>query len=63
MGVKGVSIATMLTTTLFTRRLNDMLKLIDRLSDAFGWLAAAAFVAVGAMITYEVVMRYVFLAM
>lgn len=39
-----------------------MLKLIDRLNDAFGWLAAAAFVAVGAMITYEVVMRYVFLA-
>jgi TRAP-type C4-dicarboxylate transport system permease small subunit len=39
-----------------------MLKLIDRVNDAFGWLAAAAFVAVGAMITYEVVMRYVFLA-
>jgi len=39
-----------------------MLKLIDRLNDAFGWLAAAAFVAVGGMITYEVVMRYVFLA-
>lgn len=39
-----------------------MLKLIDRLNDAFGWMAAAAFVAVGAMITYEVVMRYVFLA-
>lgn len=39
-----------------------MLKLIDRLNDAFGWIAAAAFVAVGAMITYEVVMRYVFLA-
>ncbi|MPZ12612.1 MAG: TRAP transporter small permease subunit [Kiloniellaceae bacterium] len=39
-----------------------MLKTIDRLNDAFGWLAAAAFVAVGAMITYEVVMRYVFLA-
>ena len=39
-----------------------MLKLIDRLNEAFGWIAAAAFVAVGAMITYEVVMRYVFLA-
>jgi C4-dicarboxylate transporter, DctQ subunit len=39
-----------------------MLKFIDRLNEAFGWLAAAAFVAVGAMITYEVVMRYVFLA-
>jgi C4-dicarboxylate transporter, DctQ subunit len=39
-----------------------MLKFIDRLNDAFGWLAAAAFVAVGGMITYEVVMRYVFLA-
>ncbi len=39
-----------------------MLKAIDRLNDAFGWLAAVAFVAVGAMITYEVVMRYVFLA-
>jgi TRAP-type C4-dicarboxylate transport system permease small subunit len=39
-----------------------MLKLIDRLNEAFGWIAAAAFVGVGAMITYEVVMRYVFLA-
>lgn len=39
-----------------------MLKLIDRVNEAFGWVAAAAFVAVGAMITYEVVMRYVFLA-
>jgi len=39
-----------------------MLKLIDRVNEAFGWAAAAAFVAVGAMITYEVVMRYVFLA-
>lgn len=39
-----------------------MLKFIDRLNDAFGWIAAAAFVAVGAMISYEVVMRYVFLA-
>lgn len=39
-----------------------MLKAIDRLNEAFGWIAAAAFVAVGAMITYEVVMRYVFLA-
>ncbi len=39
-----------------------MLKLIDRLNDIFGWIAAAAFVVVGVMITYEVVMRYVFLA-
>jgi len=39
-----------------------MLKLIDRLNEVFGWIAAAAFVAVGAMITYEVVMRYVFLS-
>ena len=39
-----------------------MLKFIDRLNGAFGWIAAVAFVAVGAMITYEVVMRYVFLA-
>lgn len=39
-----------------------MLRFIDRVNEAFGWLAAAAFVAVGAMITYEVIMRYVFLA-
>jgi TRAP-type C4-dicarboxylate transport system permease small subunit len=39
-----------------------MLKLIDRVNEAFGWAAAAAFVAVGAMITYDVVVRYVFLA-
>ena len=39
-----------------------MLRLIDRLNEVFGWIAAAAFVAIGAMITYEVVMRYVFLA-
>jgi len=36
--------------------------LIDRLSDAFGRLAAWMFFAVGAMITYEVVVRYVFVS-
>jgi len=36
--------------------------LIDRLSDIFGRVAAWMFFAIGAMITYEVVVRYVFVA-
>lgn len=36
--------------------------LIDRVSDILGQVAAWMFFAVGAMITYEVVARYVFLA-
>ena len=36
--------------------------LIDRVSDIFGQVAAWMFFAVGGMITYEVVARYVFLA-
>jgi TRAP-type C4-dicarboxylate transport system permease small subunit len=39
-----------------------MLRLIDKLSDAFGRLAASMFFVVGGMITYEVVARYVFTA-
>jgi TRAP-type C4-dicarboxylate transport system permease small subunit len=39
-----------------------MLDLIDRMGRFCGKLAAGAFVAVGAMITYEVVMRYLFVA-
>jgi TRAP-type C4-dicarboxylate transport system permease small subunit len=39
-----------------------MLDLIDRVGGFCGKLAAGAFVAVGAMITYEVVMRYLFVA-
>lgn len=34
--------------------------IVDRLSDGFGRLAAWLFLATGAMITYEVVARYVF---
>ena len=40
----------------------NMLRLIAFLSDIFGKLAAWMFFAIGAMITYEVVARYVFLA-
>ena len=39
-----------------------MSALIDRLSDFFGRVAAWMFFAIGAMITYEVVVRYVFVA-
>lgn len=39
-----------------------MAALINRLSDAFGILAAWLFFAIGLMITYEVVVRYVFVA-
>ena len=38
------------------------MKIISRISDVCGWLAAWMFFAVGAMITYEVVVRYVFIA-
>jgi len=37
-----------------------MLVFIDRLSDVCGKLAAAMFFAIGGMITYEVIARYVF---
>jgi TRAP-type C4-dicarboxylate transport system permease small subunit len=39
-----------------------MSRLIDRLSDLCGRLAAVLFVLIGVMITYEVVMRYAFFA-
>ena len=39
-----------------------MLAFIDRLSEVCGRLAAVLFVAIGGMITYEVIARYVFIA-
>ncbi len=33
---------------------------LERVTDALGWLGAWLFFAVGGMITYEVVMRYLF---
>ncbi|MDP6517110.1 MAG: TRAP transporter small permease [Alphaproteobacteria bacterium] len=37
-------------------------RLIERLSMAAAWLAAATFFAIGLIVTYEVAMRYLFLA-
>lgn len=39
-----------------------MFKLIERISEFFGHVAAWMFFAIGGMITYEVIVRYVFLA-
>lgn len=39
-----------------------MLKFIDRISDICGKLSAAMFFTIGGMITYEVIVRYVFLS-
>ncbi len=39
-----------------------MINFIDRLSDVCGKLSAALFFVIGGMITYEVIVRYVFLS-
>lgn len=44
------------------RRVMAALRLVERLSAAAAWVAAACFFAIGLIVTYEVVMRYVFVA-
>lgn len=38
------------------------MKTISRISDMCGWLAAWMFFAIGVMITYEVIVRYIFIS-